>query len=509
MLFNSYVFIFLFLPLSVLLFHDLRHRGFERGSIFVLILMSLVFYGWWSTKYLLLLIPLMSINYVLAIRIDSSREKRRSESRLLLITGLCINVGALGYFKYANFFVDNVNALFGLNLFLATIVLPIGISFFTFQKIAFLVDAYYGRVERFNFLDYSLFVAFFPQLIAGPIVHHSEIMPQFSRPARIQANCIALGLTIFAIGLAKKVLLADTAAGYASPQFNAAASGAQLDFIAAWSAALSYTAQLYFDFSAYSDMAIGIGLLFGIRLPLNFASPYKAANIIDFWRRWHMTLSRFLKDYLYIPLGGNRKGRVRRVINLFVTMLLGGIWHGAGWTFAVWGALHGVYLIINHGWRDLRRRLGFPADATSFMGRKCAQLITFTAVVIAWVFFRAEDLDSALRMAGAMAGSNGIAAPPSLAKLAPGLAVSQAPVDGGMALLVAGSLLMLAWLGPNTQQITAYVGPDGAYGTGETEPGSTAMRWNGSALWAICVGALFALSLMMMSRVSEFIYFQF
>ncbi len=300
--------------------------------------------------------------------------------------------------------------------------------------------------------------------------------------------------------------MADTAAGYASPQFNAVAMGVQLDFFAAWSAALAYTAQLYFDFSGYSDMAIGIALLFGIRLPLNFASPYKATNIIDFWRRWHITLSRFLRDYLYIPLGGNRKGSARRFINVFLTMLLGGIWHGAGWTFMVWGVLHGLYLVINHAWRELRQRLGMGVEATSFWGRKFAQLLTFVAVVIAWVFFRAEDMDSALEMIKAMAGYNGIAVPASLAELAPHLTISTAPVDSGMALLVAFSLLLVAWLAPNTQQITAYTGPNDS---GEVEADTATLRWNGSARWAIFIGCLFGLSLMMMSRVSEFIYFQF
>lgn len=510
MLFNSYIFIFAFIPLTMLLFYGFRHLGLDRGAVFTLVVMSLAFYGWWSAKYLLLLIPLMLINYGIANRMALYRSRQcLRESKWLLVLGLCINLGALGYYKYANFFVDNVNRLFGLDLFLATIVLPLGISFFTFQKIALLVDVYYGKVGHLNLLDYFLFVTFFPQLIAGPIVHHSEVMPQFSKLGKVQSSFIALGITLFIIGLTKKVLLADAAAGYATPQFDAVAAGTQLDFIAAWSAALAYTAQLYFDFSAYSDMAIGLGLLFGIRLPLNFASPYKATNIIDFWRRWHMTLSRFLRDYLYIPLGGNRKGRVRRFTNLFLTMLLGGIWHGAGWTFVVWGALHGAYLIINHGWREFRRRLGFTAEATSFAGRKLAQLITFGAVVIAWVFFRAEDIETAMEMVSAMAGYNGIAVPASLVQFAPQLPVSQAPVDSSMALLVAGSLLMLAWVAPNSQQITAYAGPEDSYGSGEGEPGPAVMRWNGSMVWAVLIGCLFALCLMLMSRVSEFIYFQF
>lgn len=510
MLFNSYIFIFTFLPASLLLFHGLRHCGHDRAAVFALAAMSLVFYGWWSARYLLLLIPLMLVNYGIANSIVALRgENRLRQAKLVFFLGLAINLAALGYYKYANFFVDNLNVLFGLDLVLATIILPLGISFFTFQKIALLVDVYRGRTGRLNLLDFSLFVAFFPQLIAGPIVHHSEVMPQFKQLGRMQSSLVALGVTLFVMGLAKKVLLADTAATYATPQFDAAASGIQLDLIAAWSGALAYTAQLYFDFSAYSDMAIGIGLMFGIRLPLNFASPYKAANVIDFWRRWHMTLSRFLRDYIYIPLGGNRKGKMRRFVNLFATMLLGGIWHGAGWTFVVWGALHGGYLIINHGWRELRSRLGLGVEARSRYGIWLARAMTFLAVVVAWVFFRAADMAAALSILYAMAGGNGIAVPASLSQFAPGMPLSASPVDSGIALGVASSLLLLAWFAPNTQQITGYVGPTGAYGSGMTEPAPAALRWSGAWRWAVFIGALFAASLMLMSRVSEFIYFQF
>ncbi len=510
MLFNSYIFIFIFLPAALLLFHGLRHRGRDRAAIFVLAAMSLVFYGWWSAKYLLLLIPLMLFNYGIANSIAVLRDENRlRQAKLLFLLGLVINLMVLGYYKYANFFVDNINVLIGLDFALATIILPLGISFFTFQKIALLVDVYKGKTGRLNLLDFSLFVAFFPQLIAGPIVHHSEVMPQFKQLGRIQASLIAMGMTLFVMGLAKKVLLADTAAAYASPQFDAVAKGIQIDLIAAWSGVLAYTAQLYFDFSAYSDMAIGIGLMFGIRLPLNFASPYKAANIIEFWRCWHITLSRFLRDYIYIPLGGNRKGKMRRFVNLFATMLLGGIWHGAGWTFVVWGALHGGYLIINHSWRELRGRLGLGLEASSRYGIWLARAITFLAVVVAWVFFRASDMASALTMLSAMAGGNGIAAPASLAQFAPGMSLSAAPVDTGIALCTASSLLLLAWFAPNTQQITGYAGPEGAYGSTITEPDPAALSWSGSWRWAVFIGALFAVCLMLMSRVSEFIYFQF
>jgi D-alanyl-lipoteichoic acid acyltransferase DltB (MBOAT superfamily) len=351
-------------------------------------------------------------------------------------------------------------------------------------------------------------VTFFPQLIAGPIVHHSEVMRQFRDEARVSAQTVAFGVTIFTIGLAKKVLLADTAARYASPLFDAVAAGARPDVLAAWGSALAYTAQLYFDFSGYSDMAIGGGLLFGIRLPLNFASPYKAESIIEFWHRWHITLSRFLRDYLYVPLGGNRKGLSRRYVNLLITMLLGGFWHGAGWTFVVWGALHGLYLVVNHVWRALRRRLGRGAETSTGLERRLGQAITFVAVVVAWVFFRSEDLGTAVRVLLAMLGGNGLDLPPSLAGLWPGLPVASGPVDSVAALGVSAVLLAIAWFAPNTQELTGYVGPEGAYAV-EEAPRPPAVRWQPSAAWAVAVGCLFGIALMMMWKVSEFIYFQF
>ena len=390
--------------------------------------------------------------------------------------------------------MDNLNAVAGLDVVLGKVVLPIGISFFTFQKIAFLVDAYRGKVDRLNFIDYALFVTFFPQLIAGPIVHHSEVIRQFREQAAVSMPTIALGVTIFTIGLAKKVMLADTAALYASPLFDAVAAGARPDALAAWGAALAYTAQLYFDFSGYSDMAIGAGLLFGIRLPVNFASPYRAESIIDFWHRWHITLSRFLRDYLYVSLGGNRNGRARRYVNLLITMVLGGFWHGAGWTFVIWGSLHGLYLVINHLWRALRGHSGGGSELSTTLGRRLGQAMTFIGVVIAWVFFRSEDVGSAVQMLLAMAGSNGAARPES--------------VESAAALVVSTALLAIAWFAPNTQELTGYQGPDDAYAATEARR-PLPLRWQPSAGWAMAIGCLFGIALMLMSKVSEFIYFQF
>jgi alginate O-acetyltransferase complex protein AlgI len=494
MLFNSYTFIFIFLPATLVVYHGLQKAGLVRASRLALTLASLFFYGWWNPIYLLLLVPLTLANYALARQMAPRQGHLAPHARLLLVVGLAMNVGALGYFKYANFFVDNANNLLGMDLFLARVVLPLGISFFTFQKIAFLVDAYRGKVDHFDLLDFALFVSFFPQLIAGPIVHHSEMLPQFRRPAPLTGDLAARGLTIFVIGLAKKVLLADTAALCATPVFAAAAAGTKPDFIAAWSGALAYTVQLYFDFSGYSDMAIGAALLFGIRLPVNFASPYKAASITDFWRCWHVTLSRFLRDYLYIPLGGNKKGAFRSYVNLLITMLLGGLWHGAGWTFVVWGGLHGAYLATNRAWRTLRSRWLSVAAGPSevFLGR----VLTFVAVVVGWVFFRAADCATALRMLWGMAGGNGLVIPPALAAWLLG-----GVHDAGF--VVIAGLLLLAWLAPNTQELTGYEG------TSDLRPPAAAVQWSPTLRWGLATGTLLAVSIMSLSHISEFLYFQF
>jgi D-alanyl-lipoteichoic acid acyltransferase DltB (MBOAT superfamily) len=489
MLFNSYIFLLAFLPLSVAVYALLRRAGRDRAALLAIAALSLAFYGWWSLDYLLLLLVLIAANYGLACALIRYREPA---ARVLLLVGVLGNLAVLGYFKYAGFVLDNLHALLGTPT-IADIVLPLGISFFTFQKIALLVDAYQGKLRRLDPLGFLLFVSFFPQLIAGPIVHHSEVMPQFARRRGALPDELALGLTILGIGLAKKVLLADTLALHASPIFAAASEGHAPGLAAAWSAALAYTLQLYFDFSGYCDMAVGAALLFGIRLPLNFASPYKATSVIEFWRRWHMTLSRFLKDYLYVPLGGNRKGPARRHLNLFLTMLLGGLWHGAGWTFILWGVLHGLYLVANHGWRATRRRLGW-AQRPSRAGRVAAQFLTFLAIAAGWVVFRADDLPAAWTMLRAMLGLDGLAA-------------SAAGFDGQFAAFGLAPLLALVWLAPNTQEITGYR-PD-AIEDEAASLGRPAAIWSARPIWATALGCIFAAGLLSLSKVSEFLYFQF
>ena len=303
------------------------------------------------------------------------------------------------YFKYANFFIDNLNTGFGLHVDIGRVILPVGISFYTFTQIAFLADTFSKGIKEYKFAHYGLFVTYFPHLIAGPVLHHGQMMPQFAAASTYRPKLanLAAGLAIFALGLAKKIVLADGVAPYADAIFNATDTGMHPTFVEAWIGTLAYTFQIYFDFSGYSDMAIGLGLLFNIRLPLNFNSPYKSLNIVEFWRRWHMSLSTFLRDYLYIPLGGGRHGPVRRHVNLMLTMLLGGLWHGASWTFVFWGALHGGYLIVNHTFAATMARRAVVLERAKAW-RLLSMAMTFLCVVVAWVFFRAHSFSGAALM---------------------------------------------------------------------------------------------------------------
>ncbi len=511
MLFNSYEFIFLFLPLGWAVFYWLAGRGWRQAALGWLVAASLGFYAWWNPVYLPLLGVLIVFNYVVGVAL--SRHAGTRPGRWLLAFGIAVDLGVLAYYKYANFFVDNLDALTGAGLRLEHIVLPLAISFFTFQKIAYLVDAYRGEAREYRFLHFCLFVTFFPQLIAGPIVHHRDIIPQFARDAvyRISRLDLAVGITLFTIGLFKKAVLADGIAVYANPVFAAAAAGAQPTLFESWGGVLAYTFQLYFDFSGYSDMAIGAARIFGIRLPLNFNSPYRATSIVDFWRRWHMTLSRFLRDYLYIALGGNRHGPLRRHLNLIATMLLGGLWHGAGWNFVVWGGLHGAYLTINHAWSQRRGKR--PASRG---GRLAGWALTFFAVVLAWVFFRATSLDAALRLLAGMAGLNGVSLPEAIALRLPGLAaplqalgVAFTPGGGGQFVATwawIAALAPIAWLAPNSQQWLRAYRP--ALGARPAAP-APGWRWRPTPRWALAVGALSGIGVLTLSHVTEFLYFQF
>jgi alginate O-acetyltransferase complex protein AlgI len=411
MLFNSSVFIFVFLPITLGGYYALNAFRLDRLAIAWLVVASALFYGWFSVRYLAMLAILVVFNYVMGVLLAQDFQTGRRRPALLAF-GIGLNLAVLGYFKYTNFFIDNVNAVFGTDFVLQQIILPIGISFFTFQKIAYLVDAYRGETKEYDFLDFSLFVMYFPQLIAGPIVHHKEMIPQFaaSSARRFNAQDLAAGIVLFTIGLIKKIVFADMLVTWADPIF-AGALGPQIPtFYEAWTGVLAFTLQIYYDFSGYTDMALGLALMMSIRLPLNFDSPYQAVSIIDFWRRWHMTLSRFLRDYVYIPLGGNRHGQRRRFVNLMLTMLIGGLWHGAAWTFVAWGALHGLYLVINHAWQRLGGAVGLPGHGGA-TGRLSARLITFLAVVVAWVFFRSQTFAAAVTMLRGMCGLGGFSVP--------------------------------------------------------------------------------------------------
>lgn len=338
-LFNSPAFLLLFLPITWGVFFAMRRAGRIGGMVNLLLLSSLVFYGAWQPTYLILLGTSIVFNHVLGAIIARSRTRSRDRAGGWLALGVLANLGALGWFKYANFADRNLAQLLDLGWQLEPIALPLGISFFTFQQIAYLVDLRRGVIQSHGLRDYSLFVCYFPQLIAGPIVHYRELQPQFGEGLVRQplAGPFAIGLTALALGLSKKVLIADGLASVATPVFVHADVGRAVSALEAWIAAMAYSLQIYFDFSGYSDMAVGLSLMFGISIPVNFRSPYKATSITDFWRRWHITLSGFLRDYLYIPLGGNRRGPIRQKFNLMLTMLLGGLWHGAGWNFLIWG----------------------------------------------------------------------------------------------------------------------------------------------------------------------------
>jgi len=511
MLFNSPEFIFIFLPAVLLGFFSIAARSHRLAALW-LAAASLFFYGWWNPQFVLLLLASIGFNFAMGHAIghavnQKSAQKHRAKS--LMATAITCNLLLLGYFKYTNFFINTANGLLGEHLALANIILPLGISFFTFTQIAFIVDVYRGIAREYNFIHYLLFVTYFPHLIAGPVLHHKQMMPQFGEKTtyRLNINNINIGLTIFTIGLFKKVILADQFSLYANPIFDAVAKGSEPGLIEAWGGALAYTLQLYFDFSGYSDMAIGLSRMFNVNLPVNFNSPYKAGNIIEFWRRWHMTLSAFLRDYLYIPLGGNRHGTLRRHLNLLVTMLLGGLWHGANWTFVFWGGLHGVYLVVNHFWQALCTRLKLPHLPG---GAVLSGALTFIAVVVAWVPFRADSFATAMRMIDGMFGRHGIAWVSDFNQLFPSLVAHQLELLWGLiepAHILRYSIMWFAlgmliiWRLPNAQQ-WIHVPTDK-----ESQP--SGRYWKPGRLTAVIMGLAFAMSVLAFKKNSPFLYFQF
>ncbi len=496
MLFNSVEFLFSFLPIALLGYYVFRRAG-QVWSTAWLALASLYFYQDWKPEYLWIILASIVFNFWTGRGLAPAEGRSDGARKTRLTLGIALNLAALGYYKYTNFVLDNVAFVTGTEWNVGTIVLPLAISFFTFQQIAFLVDSYRGLCSEYNFASYCLFVTFFPQLIAGPIVHHSEMLPQFDDPesAEPKLDRFVIGLTILGIGLFKKVVIADNVAPYSTSVFAIADAGDPVGTMQAWTGALAYTLQIYFDFSGYSDMAIGAARLFGIRLPVNFYSPYKSANMIEFWRRWHMTLSRFLRDYVYIALGGNRKGATRRYVNLLTTMLLGGIWHGAGWNFLIWGGLHGSYLVVNHGWRAMvspRLPEGFVAGAAY---RLAAWGATFFAVVVGWVFFRAETLGGALRVLEGMAGQGN-------------LAVESLPV-GVLQLAGLAAVLGVAVFLPNTVELMRRFDPVVNPPAERSGPIGPRFTWRPTPVWVIATAGATCFALLHLGQISEFLYFQF
>jgi alginate O-acetyltransferase complex protein AlgI len=529
MLFNSYKFIFLFFPITVALYYAIGGFG-PRLQNAALVAASLAFYASWDVRFVPLLLGSVIVNFIAGRAISTCTARRRETTAGIILAGaIAANLLSIAIFKYAHFFVDNFNVVTGADYTLGAIILPLGISFFTFEQIGFLVDVRRGEAAAPNLLDYSVFVTFFPRLVAGPILRFHEIRPQLTaaRGGPSTAEDLAVGLTIFIIGLVKKTILADGIAPYASAVFAGAGRGQPVDLFLSWGGAAAYACQLYFDFSGYSDMAIGAARCFGIRFPMNFFSPYKSTSIIEFWRRWHMTLSRFLRDYLYIGLGGNRRGKARRYANLLITMLLGGLWHGANWTFVLWGGLHGVYLMINHGWIALSARNStLGRFRRSWAGAAFGFVLTFLAVLVGWVLFRAPNMAVAGDMLAGMIGRHGAVIPAGLGfALAPfrglvaALGISFAQSSGSELIetyLWVAALLAIAFLAPATQELLAGYGPvlEAVDGRGAAVPGPAGprllrLRWAPSAGWSMTIGALAFFGIIAITRVSEFLYWQF
>jgi alginate O-acetyltransferase complex protein AlgI len=548
MLFNSYSFIFAFLPLSILGYASVNRLGSRRASLGWLILCSIVFYGIWNPINLVIIMPSIAVNYALALAIRAQLRDEAAHSRaasVLVTLGVVLNLCFLGYFKYKNFFLGTVNDVAGTHFVLTGIILPLGISFITFQKIAFLVDVRSGAIKDFDLFDFLTFVFFFPQLIAGPIVHYREMMPQFARiDSRLQPDNVAVGVTLFALGLFKKVVLADGVAPYVKDAFVAAGHGESVSFFAAWMAALAYTFQIYFDFSGYSDMAIGLARIFGIKLPMNFNSPLKSSSIIEFWSRWHITLTRFLTAYVYTPMvmSLTRKrmtrglpvlGRKRPTAGAFLivlcwptvfTMFLSGFWHGAGYTFLAWGILHGVYLTINHGWRQWRPK--WDKAAYERIMKPLGFVVTFLAVVVGMMLFRAPDMTSALHMLQGIAGVHGASVPMALLNRSPalghvfGLLGIAGDLTSGATFTACAVWIMvlfvIATLMPNSLELMQRFAP--ALYFEPAKPAAVARRpaWRPAALtvtwnarWAVLVAAFFVFGALGLSRPSEFLYWQF
>ena len=487
--FNSYPY-FLFLAVAMLGFRLLEKRALTGRRVFLL-LASYAFYAWWRADFLVLLCGSTLVNYAIGQQIEQ-RRARQADRRAFLIAGLVFNLGLIATFKYDTLFVGTANDLMGLGLAVPHFFLPLAISFFTFEQISYLVDADAGKTHNYSLLDYALFVAYFPHLIAGPIVRHNDLIPQF-RQLRAGNDDLATGITLFSLGLAKKSLIADNLSPFADAIFNAAGRGTHLGATDSWLGTLFFAFQIYFDFSAYSDMALGSSVMLGIRLPVNFHSPYKSASIIEFWRRWHISLSAFLRDYLYFPLGGNRQGRGRRYLNLFITMLLGGLWHGANWTFMLWGGLHGFYLAINHAFRHATKGKA-PPPALRLPLHIASVALTFAATTLAWIMFRSADLAAARNVVGGFLGQGHSAI------------VSFSPLAAATLL----ALSVIVWFMPNSMELMWRYRPalPSPYADQPVAPAKR-LSWQPTPLNAAAYGLLCIVAVLALSNLKPFIYFQF
>lgn len=511
MLFNSYEFAFIFLPLTVAVWLLVNKTNNYLLSIGVLVAASLVFYAIDNPLFLLL------ISFSVVFNFQAAGFIRKTQSRLALAIAVSVNLLLLGYWKYADFFITTANSLGLFDIGLLHVSLPLAISFFTFQQIAYLVDCRRIRSKSYRFTEYAFFICFFPQLIAGPIVHHREMIPQLPRILSPKLENIAIGLTFFLIGLGKKVLIADNLSLVSDPVFEKALMGEPVSLLTSWIALFCYSFQIYFDFSGYSDMAIGLARAFGIILPINFASPYKAHSVTDFWRRWHITLSRFFRDYVYIPLGGSRRSPVGQTLTLFATMALTGLWHGANWTFVIWGILHFAFLLTHRLWSRIPAAPRLPGPI--------AWMLTFLMVTLAWVPFRAETLDAAVAFYQGLIGLNGLVLPrpltPVIDLIGP-LADTLKISAGGLGVnpFVTYLLLPLTFaitlLGPNSQMIMKNFNPGlrspgypDPLRAGSWLPDGEQLVWRPRLAWGLAGGALLAISLMSMSAVKSFIYFRF
>ena len=544
-LFNSYQFLFAFLPITLVGFFALGAVS-RMWALRWIIFVSLLFYAWWRPLNVLLIAPSILINFALARTLQrlSEDERGRRTSRLVLLLGIAFNIAFLGYFKYIDFGRNTINDIFSANLVLTQVILPLGISFITFQKIAFLVDVHAKRVKAFTFQDYALFVLFFPQLIAGPIVHYREMMPQFhSASCRFNKENFAVGLTLLSFGLFKKVVLADHIATVVTPIYNEAASGNEVSLLLAWAAAVGFTLQIYFDFSGYSDMALCLARFFGLRLPQNFYSPLKASSIIDFWLRWHITLTRFLTAYIYNPLtlwltrrrvAKGRPGLAGSnttigafiyllVFPILLTMFVSGLWHGAAYGFVVWGLLNGVYLTTNHAWRLIRPQLWSDRQRYERLMLPLGRLLTFTSVAVAMVFFRSPTLTSAIDLIKGLIGHNGVALPqdvfdhlgPLAGWLLRGGVVSVGPElwsgqeFARMVIWIFVSLL-IALTCPNTLQILARYEPAlGVKPLAAKFADRRLVEWDPCIGWAIGMSIITAMGIFFVGGQSEFLYWQF